>query len=311
MEQNAAIRLKNSRTHKRRKILKKYTGLLYIAPWLFGFLVFQLYPLISSFYYSFTNLNLGGSPKFVGLDNYIRMFTQDPEFWKSLGVTIVYVFTSVPAKLIFALLIAMVLNSKLKFINAFRTIYYIPSILGGSVAVSVLWRFLFMKEGTINQILSIFSIPPLDWIGSPSLALFTIDILTVWQFGSSMVLFLAGLKQIPAELYEAGIMDGASKIRMFFTITIPMLTPIVFFNVIMQLVGAFQEFTSAFVITGGGPMQSTYLYGMKLYIEAFRYFKMGYASALSWILFLIILFFTAIIFKTSKKWVYYDDGGEF
>ncbi|NRU24338.1 ABC-type sugar transport system permease subunit [Clostridium beijerinckii] len=168
-----------------------------------------------------------------------------------------------------------------------------------------------MKEGTINQILSVFSIPPLDWIGSPSLALFTIDILTVWQFGSSMVLFLAGLKQIPAELYEAGIMDGASKIRMFFTITIPMLTPIVFFNVIMQLVGAFQEFTSAFVITGGGPMQSTYLYGMKLYLEAFRYFKMGYASALSWILFLIILVFTLIIFKSSKKWVYYDDGGEF
>lgn len=311
MEQNTAISLKKSRTHKRSKALKKYTGLLYIAPWLLGFLGFQLYPLVSSFYYSFTNLSLGGAPKFVGLDNYIRIFTVDPEFWKSLSVTIIYVFTSVPAKLVFALLIAMILNSKLKFINAFRTIYYIPSILGGSVAVSVLWRFLFMKEGTINKILSVFSIPALDWIGSPNLALFTIDILTVWQFGSSMVLFLAGLKQIPAELYEAGIMDGASKVRMFFTITIPMLTPIVFFNVIMQLVGAFQEFTSAFVITGGGPMQSTYLYGMKLYLEAFRYFKMGYASALSWILFIIILFFTAIVFKSSRKWVYYDDGGEF
>jgi oligogalacturonide transport system permease protein len=311
VEQNTAISLKKSRTHKRSKTLKKYTGLLYIAPWLLGFLGFQLYPLISSFYYSFTNLSLGGTPKFVGLDNYIRMFTVDPEFWKSLSVTIIYVFTSVPAKLVFALLIAMILNSKLKFINAFRTIYYIPSILGGSVAVSVLWRFLFMKEGTINKLLSVFSLPALDWIGSPNLALFTIDILTVWQFGSSMVLFLAGLKQIPAELYEAGIMDGASKVRMFFTITIPMLTPIVFFNVIMQLVGAFQEFTSAFVITGGGPMQSTYLYGMKLYLEAFRYFKMGYASALSWVLFLIILLFTAIVFKSSRKWVYYDDGGEF
>lgn len=311
MEKSAAIRLKDSLTYRKSKTLKKYTGLLYIAPWLLGFIGFQIYPLIMSLYYSFTNLSLGGSPKFVGLDNYIRIFTVDPEFFKSLGVTILYVFTSVPAKLVFALLIAMILNSKLKFINAFRTIYYIPSILGGSVAVSVLWRFLFMKEGTVNQILSIFSIPALDWIGSPSLALFTLDILTVWQFGSSMVLFLAGLKQIPAELYEAGIMDGASKFRMFFTITIPMLTPIVFFNVIMQLVGAFQEFTSAFVITGGGPMQSTYLYGMKLYVEAFRYFKMGYASALSWILFLIILLVTAIIFKTSEKWVYYDDGGKF
>ncbi len=311
MEQNAVIKLENSPMHRRGKTLRKYTGLLYIAPWLLGFLGFQLYPLISSLYYSFTNLGLSGKAKFVGLTNYINALTIDHEFWNSLWVTVVYVFTSVPAKLAFALLIAMILNSKLKFINAFRTIYYIPSILGGSVAVSVLWRFLFMKEGTVNQLLAIFSIPPQDWIGSPHLALFTLDILTVWQFGSSMVLFLAGLKQIPQELYEAGIMDGATKIRMFFTITLPMLTPIVFFNIIMQLVGAFQEFTSAFVITGGGPMQSTYLYGMKLYIEGFRYFKMGYASALSWILFIVILIFTGVIFKSSSKWVYYDDGGKF
>lgn len=311
MEQNAVIKLDNSPMHRRGKILKKYTGLLYIAPWLLGFLGFQLYPLISSLYYSFTNLGLSGKSKFIGLTNYINALTIDHEFWNSLWVTVVYVFTSVPAKLAFALLIAMILNSKLKFINAFRTIYYIPSILGGSVAVSVLWRFLFMKEGTVNQLLAIFSIPPQDWIGSPHLALFTLDILTVWQFGSSMVLFLAGLKQIPNELYEAGIMDGATKVRMFFTITLPMLTPIVFFNIIMQLVGAFQEFTSAFVITGGGPMQSTYLYGMKLYIEGFRYFKMGYASALSWILFIVILIFTGVIFKSSSKWVYYDDGGKF
>jgi oligogalacturonide transport system permease protein len=311
VEQNAVIKLDNSPMHRRGKILKKYTGLLYIAPWLLGFLGFQLYPLISSLYYSFTNLGLSGKSKFIGLTNYINALTIDHEFWNSLWVTVVYVFTSVPAKLAFALLIAMILNSKLKFINAFRTIYYIPSILGGSVAVSVLWRFLFMKEGTVNQLLAIFSIPPQDWIGSPHLALFKLDILTVWQFGSSMVLFLAGLKQIPNELYEAGIMDGATKIRMFFTITLPMLTPIVFFNIIMQLVGAFQEFTSAFVITGGGPMQSTYLYGMKLYIEGFRYFKMGYASALSWILFIVILIFTGVIFKSSSKWVYYDDGGKF
>lgn len=311
MEQNTAIKLKGNAVHRRNKAFKKYVGLLYIAPWILGFLGFQLYPLLMSFYYSFTNMSISGNAKFIGFDNYIRMFTIDPEFWKSLTVTVIYVFTSVPAKLVFALLIAMILNSKLKFINVFRTIYYIPSILGGSVAVSVLWRFLFMKEGVVNRLLAVFRMPALDWIGSPHLALFTLDILAVWQFGSSMVLFLAGLKQIPNELYEAGTMDGATKIRMFFTITLPMLTPIVFFNVIMQLVGAFQEFTSAFVITNGGPMQATYLYGMKLYQEGFRFFKMGYSSALSWVLFFIILIFTAIIFKSSSKWVFYDDGGEF
>lgn len=311
MEGSTVTKLKKVRVHSKGKILKKYTGLIYIAPWLIGFLIFQLYPLLSSLYDSFTDLSLGGDANFIGLKNYINILTIDSEFWNSLKVTIIYVFTSVPAKLAFALLIAMILNSKLKFIGLFRTIYYIPSILGGSVAVSVLWRFLFMKDGTINQILSLFNIPAQDWIGSPHLALFTIDILAVWQFGSSMVLFLAGLKQIPNELYEAAIMDGASKVRRFFTITLPMLTPVVFFNIIMQLVGAFQEFTAPFVITSGGPMQSTYLYGMKLYTEAFRYFKMGYSSALSWILFLVILIFTGIIFKSANKWVYYGDGGDF
>lgn len=286
-----------------------YVGLAYIAPWLIGFLVFQLYPFAASFVYSFTDYSITNVPSFKGLDNYIAMFTKDANFYKSLVTTLVYVLFSVPMKLGFALLVAIILNVNLKMVNMYRTIFYLPSILGGSVAVSILWRFLFMKEGMVNGILGWFHIPAVNWLGSPNLALFTLSLLSVWQFGSSMVLFLAGLKQIPHELYEAGRVDGASKLRMFFKITLPLLTPIIFFNLIMQLVNAFQDFTGAFVVTNGGPMNSTYLFALKLYDEGFKFYKMGYASALSWILFLIILIVTGIIFKTSQYWTHYEDGG--
>ena len=200
---------------------------------------------------------------------------------------------------------------KLKFINFFRTVYYIPSIMGGSVAIAILWKAMFMKEGYINSLLSLFSIPPVSWLGNPSVALYTLSSLVIWQFGSSMVLFLAGLKQIPAELYEAARVDGASTIKTFFSITLPQLSPIIFFNLIMQIINAFQEFTGPLVITErGGPMNSTYLYVLKIYDEGFRFFKMGYASALSWILFAIILVFTSLIFKSSSSWVYYEDEGK-
>ncbi|MFB9276336.1 carbohydrate ABC transporter permease [Cohnella cellulosilytica] len=290
---------------------KRYIGLVYISPWILGFLVFQLYPFISSFVYSFTDYSITNTPSYVGLKNYITMFTKDELFYKSLLVTIEYVLMSVPLKLAFALLVAVMLNVNLKFVNIFRTVYYLPSILGGSVAVAVLWKFLFAKDGFINRVIAAVHVPEIDWLGSPKIALFTIGLLTVWQFGSSMVLFLAGLKQIPAELYEAGTVDGASKVRMFFTITIPLLTPIIFFNLIMQMVNAFQDFTGPFVITNGGPLNSTYLYAMKLYDEGFKFFKMGYASALSWVLFLIILGFTALTFKSSASWTHYEDGGDF
>ncbi|WP_367924987.1 carbohydrate ABC transporter permease [uncultured Ruthenibacterium sp.] len=289
---------------------KKYQGLFYISPWLIGFLVLQLYPFIASFIYSFTDYNMLSEPKFVGLENYIRLFTLDPDFKKSLGVTLLYALISVPSKLIFALIVAFILNLKLKHINFFRTIYYMPSIMGGSVAISALWRLMFMKEGIINSLLGNLGIGPIDWLGTPSTALITICLLQVWQFGSSMVLFLAALKQVPVDLYEAASIDGASKFKQFFKITLPMITPIVFFNLIMQMVNSFQNFTSAFVITNGGPLKSTYLIGMKLYNEAFKNFKMGYACAVSWIMFAIILVLTAIVFRTSDKWVYYDDGGK-
>lgn len=296
---------------KKKWKMRDVRGLFYISPWIIGFVSLQLYPFLSSLYYSFTQYNVLGSPKWVGLANYVRLFTIDPDFKKSIAVTMEYALFSVPAKLIFALFIAMVLNMKLKGINLCRTVYYIPSILGGSVAVSALWRLMFMSDGILNKLFNLVGLPSVNWLGQAGTAMFTICLLQVWQFGSSMVLFLAALKQIPMDLHEAAEIDGASRTKRFFYITLPMITPIVFFNLIMQSINALQNFTSAFVITSGGPLKSTYLIGMKLYTEGFSNFKMGYASAISWVLFAIILVFTLLVFKSSDAWVYYEDGGDF
>lgn len=296
---------------KKKWKMRDVRGLFYISPWIIGFVSLQLYPFLSSLYYSFTQYNVLGSPKWVGLANYVRLFTIDPDFKKSIAVTMEYALFSVPAKLVFALFIAMVLNMKLKGINLCRTIYYIPSILGGSVAVSALWRLMFMSDGILNKLFNLVGLPSVNWLGQAGTAMFTICLLQVWQFGSSMVLFLAALKQIPMDLHEAAEIDGASRMKRFFYITLPMITPIVFFNLIMQSINALQNFTSAFVITNGGPLKSTYLIGMKLYTEGFSNFKMGYASAISWVLFAIILVFTLLVFKSSDAWVYYEDGGDF
>jgi oligogalacturonide transport system permease protein len=289
---------------------QRYLGLLFILPWLTGFCILQLYPFIVSIYYSFSNLTILRTPDLIGFQNYINLFQKDKHFYQALKVTFIYVLIAVPLKLLFSLFIAMVLNMKIKYINFFRTVYYMPSILGGSIAISVLWRFLFARDGLINNFLGVFGLVPIDWLGSPDYALMTISLLTVWQFGSSMVIFLAGLKQIPSELYEAAKIDGAGKYRTFMRITLPMLTPMIFFNLIMQMVHAFQEFTAAMVITSGGPLKSTYLYGLMLYETAFKYSRMGYASAQSWILFIIIMFFTLLVSKTAPYWTYYDDGGK-
>ncbi len=294
----------------------KYTkrgnmGYLYIFPWILGFLIFQLYPLGASLYYSFTEYNITGTPTFIGFKNYVTMFSKDSLFYTSLGNTLKYVILSLPMKIITALIVAVILNQKLKGINFYRTVYYIPSIFGGSVAISILWRFLFMDGGLVNRMLSGLGMTSVPWLSSPNYSLFTLSLLSVWQFGSSMVLFLAALKQVPEDLYEAALIDGAGSVRMFFKITLPMITSVLFFNILMQLVNAFQDFTGAFVITNGGPLNSTYLYALKLYDEAFKYFKMGYASALSWVLFVIILIFTAIFFRFSEAATYYEDGGDF
>ncbi|MBD1382478.1 carbohydrate ABC transporter permease [Metabacillus arenae] len=301
---NAFLKVKEKKAMKRKY---NYMGYVFILPWLIGLFLFELYPLIYSFYLSFTEYDVFNPPKFVGFENYIYMFTRDPEFYNSLKVTLIYVFIAVPLKVVFALIVALLLNLNLKGMSIYRTIFYLPSILGGSVAVAILWRFLFTENGLINGILSFLNLPTENWLGNPNFSLLTISLLTVWQFGSSMVLFLAGLKQVPKDLYEAARVDGASNLRVFFSVTLPILTPIVLFNLVMQTINAFQEFTAAFVITNGGPLKSTYLYGIMLYENAFSFLKMGYASALSWVLFIIILLFTSLLFLSSKHWIHYQD----
>lgn len=301
---------KEKKKTKKRKpfFTREDIGLVYILPWLIGFLIFTFYPMIASFVYSFFDFNFQTNMKFVGLQNFKKMFT-DSDFRLSVKATFTFVIFAVPTKLIAALLLAMLLNVKLKAVNLYRTLYYLPSILAGSVAIGILWRLMFTKDGLINSILGNFGIASQNWLGNPKTAIYVISLLPLWQVGSSMVIFLAALKQIPEYLYEAARIDGAGPFRQFFKITLPMISPVILFNLIMQSINAFQEFSSAFVITGGGPAKSTYLYAMFIYDEAFHRLRMGYASALSWFLFVVILIFTAIIFSTSAKWTFYEDGG--
>lgn len=292
----------------RKKTMKReYQAYLYILPWILGFAILQLYPFVSSFIYSFTDYTVGAKATFQGLANYKKLFTQDKEFWNSLKVTILFALYTVPGKLIMALAVAMFLNRDLKGINLIRTLYYIPSLFGGSVAVALLWRLMFLDNGVINAILSALHLPVIQWLGDTRYALRTICMLEIWQFGSSMVMFLAALKQVPRSLYEAAEIDGAGKVTRFFHITLPQISPIIFFNLINQTIQALQNFTSAQVIAEGGPLKSTYVLGLKLYKEGFSYFKMGYASAISWVVFAAIMIFTLAIFASSKLWVHYAD----
>lgn len=292
----------------RKKTMKReYQAYLYILPWILGFAILQLYPFVSSFIYSFTDYTVGAKATFQGLANYKKLFTQDKEFWNSLKVTILFALYTVPGKLIMALAVAMFLNRDLKGINLIRTLYYIPSLFGGSVAVALLWRLMFLDNGVINAILSALHLPVIQWLGDTRYALRTICMLEIWQFGSSMVMFLAALKQVPRSLYEAAEIDGAGKVTRFFHITLPQISPIIFFNLINQTIQELQNFTSAQVITEGGPLKSTYVLGLKLYKEGFSYFKMGYASAISWVVFAAIMIFTLAIFASSKLWVHYAD----
>ena len=286
---------------------REYQAYLYILPWILGFAILQLYPFVSSFIYSFTDYTVGAKATFQGLANYKKLFTQDKEFWNSLKVTILFALYTVPGKLIMALAVAMFLNRDLKGINLIRTLYYIPSLFGGSVAVALLWRLMFLDNGVINAILSALHLPVIQWLGDTRYALRTICMLEIWQFGSSMVMFLAALKQVPRSLYQAAEIDGAGKVTRFFHITLPQISPIIFFNLINQTIQALQNFTSAQVITEGGPLKSTYVLGLKLYKEGFSYFKMGYASAISWVVFAAIMIFTLAIFASSKLWVHYAD----
>lgn len=284
---------------------------LLLTPWIVGILGLTAGPMVASLYLSFTEYDLLSPARWVGLENYSRMFTEDDRYLSSLGTTSLYVFVSVPLKLALALAVALVLNRGLRGLSWYRAIYYVPSLLGGSVAIAVLWRQIFGNDGLVNQVLAAFGVEnPPTWIADPDYALGTLIVLAVWQFGSPMVIFLAGLKQIPKELYEAAQVDGAARWRQFASITLPMLTPVIFFNVVLQLIGSFQTFTPSFIVSGGsgGPLDSTLLYSLYLYQKAFTNFEMGYASAMAWMLLAIVAVLTAAAFATSRYWVHYQDG---
>ncbi len=283
-------------------------GYLLLLPWLFGFFLMWLIPMLISIYYSMTDFNLLNTPSFIGFQNYVRVFTQDKTFWQALKVTFSYVLVLVPLRLAFALWVAMILNQKRRFLGLYRTLYYVPSIVGGSIAVSIVWKQIFGNEGVAMTLLGLFGIEQkISFLGNPKTALGVIVLMGVWQFGSSMLIFLSALKQIPVSLYESARVDGASKSKIFWKITLPMLTPTIFFNLIMQIVNGFRVFTESYVITNGGPMDSTLSYVLYLYQRAFKYFDMGYSCALAWILVLIIAAFTAILFKTQDSWVHYEN----
>jgi len=283
-------------------------GYLFLAPWLIGFFGLTLGPALVSLYLSFTDYDLLSNPRWVGAANYVRIATSDPKFSAAMHVTFLYVALAVPLKLTFALLVAMILNRGLRGLPLYRAIFYLPSLIGASVAISVLWRQLFAGDGLLNQALKLVGIHGPSWISNPDTALYTLVALSVWQFGSPMIIFLAGLRQIPKDVYEAAEIDGASRSQQFWRITLPLLTPVVFFNVVVQTIDAFKAFTPAFIISGGtgGPIDATLFYTLYLYQEAFAYFRMGYASALAWVLVVIIAAFTALSFLSSRYWVHYD-----
>ncbi|WP_409271488.1 carbohydrate ABC transporter permease [Neobacillus sp. SCS-31] len=279
---------------------------LFIAPWIIGFIVFTLGPLLFSLVISFFDWPIVGEVTFVGFSNYITMFTDDPLFWHSLWITVKYSMIFVPLNITLALLLAVLLNQKVKGSSLFRTFFYVPSVISG-VALAMIWRTVFDGEyGILNYLLSLIGIEGPGWLSDAKWALGAMVIASLWAQGTMMLIFLAGLKNIPQDLYEAAEIDGAGKLYKFFKITVPLLSPTILFNLIMTIIGAFQTLTLALVLTGGGPMQSTYFYAMYVYENAFKYYKMGYSSANAWIMFLIVLTLTMLVFKSSSMWVFYE-----
>lgn len=288
------------------KFWKENKGLLFILPWLIGFLIFKGYPFLSSLIYSFSDESLFEGISKWGVFNYVKIFT-DRKIKTGFMTTFKYSFMTVPLKLVFALFIAYILNFKIKGVKMFRTVYYIPSILGSSVAIAVLWKAIFKDDGIVNMILGFFGVTGPHWLSNKTAALFIICLLRVWQFGSTMVIFLAALKGVSPDLYEAASLDGAGKWRQFFTITVPLITPVIFYNLVTQLVQAFQEFNGPYIITQGGPRGATTLVSLLIYNNAFKKYDMGLASAQAWVLFIILMIFTAILQYSQKHWVYYSD----
>ncbi|GAB2807335.1 carbohydrate ABC transporter permease [Lentzea nigeriaca] len=293
---------------KRKRHKHNLAGYGFLAPWLIGLFAFTLIPMVYSLYLSLTKFNLLTAPQWIGFENYTRLFS-DERYLQSIKVTLLYVVTSVPLKLAAALLVAVALNRGLRALGFYRATFYLPSLLGASVAVSVMWRQIFSRDGLVNQFLGVFGIQGADWIGDPRYAMWTLVLLSGWQFGTPMLIFLAGLKQLPQDLYEAAAIDGAGRFTVFFKITLPLLSPMVFFNLVLETINAFQTFTPAYVISNGlgGPIDSTLLYTLYLYLKGFGSMQMGYASAMAWVLFAVIGLFTAIYFWSARRWVNYAD----
>lgn len=286
-------------------------GYVFILPFIIGLVVFTAIPFFTSLYLSFTEYNVLSPAKWVGVQNFHKMFFEDKLFWTSFKVTFKFAFIQVPIKLAVSLLVALVLSRATHMTSFYRAAFYIPSLMGGSVAIALLWKQLFSPNGAINQLLSAVGLPGnTRWLGDPHTALGTLIALGIWQFGSSMLIFLAAIKNIPASYHEAAIVDGAGPVRRFFAITLPMLTPILFFNLINQVIGAFQAFNSSYLITQGKPLNTTLYYGVHLYNRAFNHYEMGYGCAMAWFMLLIIAFFTALIFRSSSAWVYYESEGK-
>ena len=281
-------------------------GYLFISPWLIGFTAFHLWPFLRSIYLSFTRYNIVTEPKWVGMANYKMLLTQDELFWKSAWVTVKYAIISVPLAIVAGVGLALLLNANVKGIALFRTIFYLPSIVP-TVASSVLFIWLLNPNiGLINQLLAMVGIHGPAWLRTAPWAFYSLVLMALWGVGGSMVIYLAGLKDIPVHLYEAATIDGANPLKKLRHITLPMMTPVIFFNLIMGIIGAFQTFTQAYVITpNGGPQDSTYFYSLYLYNRAWKYLDMGYASAMAWMLFIVIITLTAVVFRSQKKWVHY------
>ena len=280
---------------------------VFLSPWVLGASVLTLLPMAVSLYLSFTDYNLFDPPRWVGLRNYTQMFTEDPRYWRSVMTTLTYVVVAVPLQLALALVVALALKSMKRGKGFYRSAFYAPSLLGASMSIALVWRAVFNDGGTVDNLLGTGG-----WVNKPGWALLSVALLTVWQFGAPMVIFLAGLQQIPAELYEAAAVDGAGKWRQFRSVTVPMLSPVLFFNLVLQTIQAFQVFTPAFAVSAGkgGPADSTLVYTMYLYDRGFVASHMGYASAMAWVLLLVIGVVTAVLFRTSRSWVFYASEGD-
>lgn len=304
---------KIAKKRKHRKLnAEARAGLLFASPFIIGLVVLTAFPFLASLYFSFTNYNMKSAPTFLGLKNYIIMFTNDSLFWPSMWNTFVHVLISVPLNLVFSLMLALLLNNRVKGINIYRTVYYLPNVVS-MVAMSLLWLWMFQPGfGLINQFLGpiyrLLGAEPIGWLSDPSTSKLSIALMGLWTCGGSMVIYLAQLQDIPKDLYESADIDGAGMWSRLFKITLPLMTPSIFYNVVMSIISGFQVFMQAFIMTNGGPARSTYYYGYYLYDKAFKDGQMGYASAMAWVLLIITLIVTMIFFAFSKKWVFYMSG---